>query len=263
MKRKSVSKRTECGRIGKDRFPANHFTLIELLVVIAIISILAGMLLPALSTVKKQATAINCVSNLKQVGLGATQYSGSFNGFIAPTLSYPYPGYDQGAPWAAVYILSGTLPQPKTGADIVYGCPAKNAKHLGDYADSYGGDGAANGINLDNTHIVSLNLGTIKGRPSEFPMYGDSIKCRKSEKDPVAVDPSDADKQMYRINVDMCGAVAARHQKKANIVMADGHVQSSTGAELKNRYRNGASIPKISAWWYDSGAYFQHVYTEQ
>lgn len=121
------------------------FTLIELLVVIAIIGILVAMLLPAVQQAREAARRMQCVNNLKQVGLAMHNYHDTHNCLPPGNRSTLY------ANWA-VYIL----PQLE----------------LGNLYNTWNFNNGANG----RTYVTAPNLAVVQTRIGGYTCPTDTAR---------------------------------------------------------------------------------------
>ncbi len=93
MKRLNLSKQPDCRLLVPDKSDG-AFTLTELLVVIAMLALLAVTLLPALAGSRRDSKMVQCLANLRQIGIGCSIYANDFNGWypitsIGAVNSYP------------------------------------------------------------------------------------------------------------------------------------------------------------------------------
>ncbi len=85
------------------------FTLVELLVVIGIIALLISMLLPALNKAREAARNAQCLSNQRQIMLGAINFAGDHHGYLptSTTNNWVIGTYSYNDPWRQRYAYRG------------------------------------------------------------------------------------------------------------------------------------------------------------
>ena len=206
------------------------FTLVELLVVVGIIAVLIGLLLPSLARARDRARAVQCLSNLHQMGVLAFAYAASHQGSLPASSAggNVWWDFDESDP---LNIHAGLLWEQR-GDVRVQQCPAYQGVALGvpdpytgyNYNTSYLAGGVGETTPLGDPHDRPAHLGSI-ARANTTALFGDAGSpggTNKFMRAPVLLfgtgfgDSVSTGTRLY-------GTQAYRHVGQTNVCYADGH----------------------------------------
>ena len=219
------------------------FTLIELLVVISLIALLMAMLLPGLSSARKQAKATVCKSNIRQITLANMLYAQDSGGVYCPgaagflkNLNRWHGARDNVSdPFDAARGLLVPYLGPEGG---IRQCPAFDAAAIADESGGfergnggYGYNNAYIGVQRKPTPGGASTVATDRAgavadrvtRPGDTLMFTDSAFARSTIIEYSFAEPRfHPHYPIYRMDP----SIHFRHRGLATVAWCDGHVDA-------------------------------------
>ncbi len=227
-------------RAARARTAPPGFTLIELLVVIAIIAILAGMLLPALSKAKEKAKAIQCLSNMRQIGLAFKIYTDEHNDVFVQLARDTAPPTNAIVPSTVTWwpdLLAGSM----GGRNVrIHNCPSLTIAN-----------GFGIGMNHPELGQFLTTLPSVREsqvlRPAATVVFGDAQVLRNPrERDPDKWAPTNSpvnilfrtpNNEPYYTSDPI--RVFNRHRGRASVAHVDGHAEAVRTSTLGFQFPEG------------------------
>lgn len=224
------------------------FTLVELLVVIAIIALLAALLLPALGAARERSRAVNCIGNLRQMGLAAAVYTADNRDSYPLAYSYEVvDGVRYSCAWDLTSVYGGTnsivpgLLWQARGNIQVQQCPSfRGAANWS--ADPY------TGYNYNTSFLGHGQYESVPepaktssvGNPPATAAFGDGQYGGGANKFMRAPWPNPGD-ESFRGRY--AGTQGYRHSRRTNVAFCDGHAEPWRERFTENRDGAGAVAP--------------------
>lgn len=220
---------------------AGGFSITEVIVVVALISMLLGLLMPVLSSVKTSSRSIQCQNNLRQMSRAAELYAAKYRAYPTALRYDNSDGVFKQIEWDWVSTFSGQLIGPGAlwqftdDPQHVMQCPQYLGK-AGSPADPYTGYNYSTYIGGEQQFSSNPASAPVYDgasphqirRPALVAMFGlggRAAGTNKFMRSPVHHQHSEM--QSLSMNVIYTGGQAFRYDGSTFTAYADGHIDSS------------------------------------